>query len=716
MNNGASVLRALKEMLFGIKGKFVLISALSIAMCAIAVFWVSLSEHEQIYLESVEESIEALAANVADDLLLQLSDQPDAFELKNQLLIFEKYNHIIYAMVYDDKWQRLEQYVRPNNTLTLNSIERLSSKYHPNTLPMGITQIEDALIVIYPIGEPVDPIGYLQVVHDFRTPIQKSRDALFTFAMPLVILVLLISISLTWYLFNRLFTPLIDLSGFTRLIGRTRDYSLRFKITGSDEISNLSKDINSMLETINKENKLNKEQNEILRTQQDSMYQLANFDQLTNLPNRRNIIEFLEMHLDTAQAQRQEVAILYFDVDSFKSINDRMGHETGDKLLIKISEEVKSCIRPNDILARLAGDEFLVVLIDDIDIELAQTISTRIVERLKSPVMVGKWEIYTGVSIGISLGSQANFNVDALISHADIAMYVSKKQGRGLYTVFEPMMLSENRRKLEIVDLIPQALEHDEFSVVYQPKISKHGDVNALEALIRWQSPELGTVSPGEFIPIAESGGRIWDITRWVISNVVHDIEQIIEICGADTVISINVSSKDVLSPLLEQHILSTLKQHNQSIRSLQFEITESSYLEEFDIANDFFSRIRALGGSIALDDFGTGYSSLSYLTRIEIDTLKVDRQFVANAFASERDAMVLNSIIELSTRMSLHSCCEGIETPEDARYLIDLGCDSLQGYYFSYPVPLNKLAQAVAMAKANYYSLFPVEQCEGIQ
>ncbi|MHA2939941.1 EAL domain-containing protein [Vibrio sp. RC27] len=704
------MLRSFKTLFTGVRGKFLLISTLSIVICAMAVFFVSLEEHEQIYLDSVEDNIEALSANVADDLLLYLVDQPDSFELKNQLLIFERYDHIISATIYDEEWQVIERYISPKLNPVLLKEYMSSKETTPKELSIGVSRIEDHLVAVYPIGDAVDPIGFLQVVHDFKTPIVKSRDALFVTTMPLVILVLLISLSLTWYLFQHLFSPLIDLSEFTRLIGRTRDYTLRFKTKGNDEVSNLSRDVNSMLETINKENKLNKEQNAILRTQQDSMYQLANFDQLTDLPNRRNIIEFLDLHLETAKVQGNEVAILYFDVDSFKAVNDRLGHETGDKLLIKISEEVKSCMRPNDILARLAGDEFLVVLIDEIDVSLAGTIADRIIEQFKAPVKVGKWEIHTGVSIGISLGSQANYNVDSLISNADIAMYVSKNQGRGLSTVFDPKMLHENSRKLQIVNLIPQALENEEFSLRYQPKVSSAGNINSVEALIRWESPDLGFISPGEFIPIAESGGRIGDITHWVISNVAQDLNQILEICGADTVVSLNISSKDLLIPNLEQHILSSLQLNGQSIRSLQFEITESSFLEEFDIANDFFSRIRSLGGSIALDDFGTGYSSLSYLTRIEIDTLKIDRQFVFNALNSEKDAMVLNSIIELSNKMDLFSCCEGIETAEHAIYLIDLGCNSLQGYYFAHPVTIDQLDHAVSAAKMNYRDLYPIE------
>ncbi len=680
-------------------------------MCAVSVFFVSLKEHENIYLESVKDNLSTLSANVADELLMILSESVDDFQLKNQLLIFDKYKHIQYAFIYDQHWKKIEQYISLGSAqVPFIDIDKLTVGEHaPDESPKGISRHNGVLVSVVPIGDPVSPVGYLQVIHDFKTPIEHSRNALFFTGMPFVVSVLLVSLLLTWYLFRRVLTPLISLSEFTRVIERTRDYSLRFETKGSDEVANLSKDINSMLETINKENQLNKEQYEMLRQQQAQLYQLANYDQLTDLPNRRYVIEFLTKHLQLVKEQRREVVTLYFDVDSFKAVNDRMGHEKGDKLLIKITELVRACLRPNDMLARLAGDEFLVVLIDCDSIHCGILIAERIVRLFEHPVMIGKWEIHTGVSVGLSLASQSAYDVDALISNADIAMYVSKQRGRGSYTVFEPDMLSDKRRKLQIVNAIPLALEHEEFSLVYQPKISRDGDVNGLEALIRWHSPELGFVSPGEFVPIAESGGRIGDITKWVVKRVVGDLKQILEICGPETVVSLNISSKDLLASFLEEHIVSCLEGTDQNIRSLQFEITESSYLEEFDIANDFFARIRELGGSIALDDFGTGYSSLSYLTRIEIDTLKIDRQFIFNALNSERDATILNSIIEMSNRVELFSCCEGIETPEHARYLIEHGCDSLQGFYFSYPVPLNKLAAAVDSAKRKFSSLYEV-------
>lgn len=693
-------------MLFGIRNKFLIISTLSIVLCALTVFVVSLNEHEVIYLESVEDNLEALTSNVADDLLLVLSEEPDSFTLKNKLLIFEKYKHIRYAYVYDANWTKMEQFVNTKNTTVDSATDKLVSALDPSKLPLQLSRYDNLLICISPIGDPALPIGYLQVINDVKKPIENSRNALFITAIPIVILVLFISLAITWYTFQRVLTPLINLSNFTRLVKKTRDYTLRHNVDGSDEVANLCQDINSMLIMINKENTLNREQNKILIEQQESMYKLANFDLLTGLPNRRNVIENLERHLSLAQRNHKDVAILFFDVDGFKSINDRMGHETGDKLLIRISNETEKCLARQDILARLAGDEFLMVLPELEQRNDAAKVANTVLRQLQTPLIIDKWEIHTGVSIGIAFASESNFDVDTLISNADVAMYVSKKNGKGTFTVFQREMLILQRRKTQIINLIPMALENKEFNLVYQPKISHLGKVNQFEALLRWNSIEIGMVSPAEFIPIAESGGRIGDITRWVIRQVIKDLDRIQSICGADCVVSLNVSSKDLMTPYLKEYVVDNLNEHQHNITSLQFEITESSYLEEFDLANQFFSGIREIGGTIALDDFGTGYSSLSYLTRIQIDTLKIDRQFVLNSLTSSQDACVLNSILTLSKQLGLYSCCEGIETAEHARYLIEQGCDSLQGFYFSRPVLLDNLAEAIDNVHNQYLAI----------
>ncbi|SJN55322.1 Cyclic di-GMP phosphodiesterase Gmr [Vibrio ruber DSM 16370] len=695
----------------GIRGKFLVISTLSIALCALSVFMVSLKEYEAIYIHSVKNNLEALIDNVADDLLFTFSEDQDSFVLKNKLLSFERYDHILYADVYDANWNLLERYsktsAKPVHIIDNPQYQSLIAK----KTPFPVTHIDDFLVSMDTIGNPDFPVGYLEVIHDFKQPIANSRHDLLIKAIPLVLLILVISLIISWYMFQRIVTPLISLSVFTQRVKHSRNYTLRHPAEGVSEVLHLSQDINAMLETINQEHQLNQEQNKKLRRQQVSMFHLANYDHLTNLPNRRYVMETLKQYLFSAQQHHTDMAIFFLNVDRFKDINDLMGHTIGDELLRHLSQLIAKNLRPNDTLARLGGDDFLAVLPDLPDAGIAKQVAQTIIDELKIPMTIGQWEIQTSVSIGIAMAKASDFDIDTLISNADIAMSHSKTVGKGSYRLFQPQMLRQKRRTLQIINRISTAIDNDEFFLVYQPKVSRQGEVIGFEALIRWNSPELGMISPSEFIPIAENGGKIGEITSWILCQAIRDLDEIQSTCPHPLVVSVNISSKDLMTPQLENVLHQTLAAHHQDITRLQFEITESSYLEKFDLANQFFSRIRALGSSIALDDFGTGYSSLSYLNRIDIDTLKIDRQFVVNSFNSDKDASVLNAILTLAQQLGLHSCCEGVETEKHARYLIGKGCDSLQGYYFSAPVPLENLAQAVQSSIQNYYQLFALPE-----
>jgi len=248
---------------------------------------------------------------------------------------------------------------------------------------------------------------------------------------------------------------------------------------------------------------------------------------------------------------------------------------------------------------------------------------------------------------------------------------------------------------------IAHAIAQNEFEIVYQLKMSAYGEVTGLEALIRWQNLELGFISPSEFIPIAEQVGKMQAITKWVITSVFKDLTVLKQSIHSNVLVSINLSSQDLTDNNFINVVKSKLIKYNVDISNIQFEITESSYLENFEYSNEFFNQIKEMGGSIALDDFGTGYSSLSYLTKIDIDTIKIDRTFVNQYDRSEKDTAVLKAILDLSKRLGLKVCSEGIETAAQANYLIANGGDEMQGYYFAKPVDISKLPSAVDHAKA---------------
>ena len=290
-------------------------------------------------------------------------------------------------------------------------------------------------------------------------------------------------------------------------------------------------------------------------------------------------------------------------------------------------------------------------------------------------------------------GKNSDHSLSDLVSNADVAMYRSKMAGRGTYTIFAREMMEDIKRKLLIASSITSAIKNDEFELVYQGKVSPQENLIGFEALLRWRHPRLGAVSPGEFIPIAEQSGKITDITRWVLERLCRDLPRIHEIAGNKRPVSVNLSALDLKKPGLLEFIEGLLDTYQIDPAWLEFEVTESAYLENFDVANRFFQAISKMGCSLALDDFGVGYSSLSYLTRIRIDTLKIDKQFVDNIDSSDEDIVVTKAIIDMAKHLHLNICAEGIETRRQFDFLVENGCNQLQGYLFFKPTRLQDLA-----------------------
>lgn len=678
-------------MFISIRSKLAIIAFFSLCFCAIMVFLFSINEHRDLYHQSVEGNLDALSANMADDLLFNLAGDSDDFEISAELLQFVRYPHIRHAKVYDPNWQLIHQYIRPSDLSNPDSVVQVDSSLF-KSLPVGTSIIDETLVNLRVIGETQLPVGYLIVAQDYLNPLEESRLNFFRRASPFVLLTIIITIFTSWWLYQRFLDPLIQLSRFAREVGNSKNYKMEFAVEGNDEIAQLGTDINNLLTVIDRENKINIEQNMTLLKQRESMRRMAEFDLLTDLPNRSHFMKLLDSELKECGKNSTDLAVLFFDVDGFKAVNDSFGHEAGDELLIEVSQIVDSCLRPTDVLARLGGDEFLIMLPNIKSSKTSRLVAKRILEKLEDPLQINGWEIQSGVSIGIAHAKEAEYLKTQLIANADLAMYVSKENGKGKFTEFQQDMLAHSKRKLDIANSIAAALATNELTVHYQLKLSANGKVNGAEALARWTSPTLGFISPGEFIPIAEKSGNIHAITNWLIRQVFQDLGSLREICGKDFVVSLNISSHDLEDSNFINSIRGAIFEHNIDITKVQFEITESSYLDNFERANQFFNEIRQMGGTIALDDFGTGYSSLSYLTRICIDTLKVDRMFVSQMEESDSDEAILQTIFELARRLGLKTCSEGIETVEQASYLVGQGCDQLQGFLFAKPEPLKNL------------------------
>jgi diguanylate cyclase (GGDEF)-like protein len=486
--------------------------------------------------------------------------------------------------------------------------------------------------------------------------------------------------------------PILGLSAFTQKIKETKDYSLRIKLSGGIELSTIGKNINEMLESLYADSELNRLNTSRLMKAQESLGRMARYDTLTGLPNRKYFMEILERALSQSRRSDKNIALMFFDLDGFRAVNDTYGHKVGDTLLIEAGNRARRLLRQGDLIARQGGDEFLILLYNDPDEVTVNEIAKRLAVELSLPYIIESWELVVSASIGITVASDSDFDIKEFIGNVNIAMYRSKDSGPGKYTVFAPYMKEEKKRRLDIANALSQALSKNEFHLVYQAKVDPKIKVVGYEALIRWNSESLGVVPPDEFIQIAEQSGKISLITFWVLERLCKDMYTFVSQHDEHIKLSFNLSALDLKDPQLSSKIELMLKKYNVNGRNIEIEVTESVYLENFDSANAFFEAMVKLNCSIALDDFGTGYSSLSYLTQINIDTLKIDKQFIDHLAQSSKSMLVTKAIIEMSKQLGLNVCAEGVETEEQAVLLKDSGCHQLQGYLYSKPASIGQL------------------------
>jgi diguanylate cyclase (GGDEF)-like protein len=424
-------------------------------------------------------------------------------------------------------------------------------------------------------------------------------------------------------------------------------------------------------------------------------------DALTGLPNRNLFIERIENCLRYARRYKDyRFAVLFIDLDRFKIVNDSLGHLVGDQLLIAIAQRLAQCMRAIDTVARLGGDEFTILLEqvkEDID---AIRVAERIQEALKLPFTLEGHMIFSSASVGIAIGSAEYTNREDLLRDADIAMYKAKEMGRSRYAIFDQKMYLRTLQLLQLESDLRQALERQEFVVYYQPVVSlMTGDLAGFEALVRWQHPRRGFISPVEFIPLAEDTGLIVPLGEWVLREACRQMrEWQVEFLGASSLrMSVNLAGQQLQEPGLIQKIDQVLAETGLEGASLRLEITESMLMERTVSIIEIMHEIRARQIQLSIDDFGTGYSSLSYLHRFPVNSLKIDRSFVSNMNTDPENFEIVRTVITLAHTLSMDVIAEGVEIPEQSIQLRALGCEYSQGYLFSKPLDAQAARQLIA-------------------
>lgn len=545
--------------------------------------------------------------------------------------------------------------------------------------------------------EPVidDSAGYVLTAMSLQRAEQFFISSYTQQTLPLLVTGIALVIILTMLLIKRLVGRFSQLSQFVNQVAENRDFSQRYKNHSSDdEVGRMAKTINYLLFTIEEQITKHHTSTKRLIDQQRQMIKLANYDPLTSLPNRQYVMDTLRLELSRAKKNNRNLSLIYFDLDGFKDINDSLGHDMGDKVLVCVAQRVKRLVRNGDIVARIGGDEFLIVRDKVAEVYELDEFANRLLDAFAEELDIEGTNLKIGLSIGIATAIQSDYNMTELVGNADIAMYRAKSRGKSTYVLFSDELYHNTKRRIQIANSMSDSLKNNDFEVNYQVKVGRDGQVAGYEALARWHHPELGNVSPIEFIEIAEYTGRIQDVTRWVLRQVVRDIPKLIAHTHKDITVAVNFSAHDVTNPELYNYIADLLFIHNVPPKNLEIEVTESTYLTNFAVSNQFFQRISQLGCSVALDDFGTGYSSLGYLTQIDIDKLKIDRQFVRGMNTSKRQRLVTEAIIDLATRLELLICAEGIEDYDQQKRLISRGCHEFQGFLYSKPAPLQRILE----------------------
>jgi len=525
-------------------------------------------------------------------------------------------------------------------------------------------------------------VGYVVVIGD-RSPL---FSALFRYAA--LSFFVLCSAFLAAYVIalraQRLISvPVLRLANAMREVSATKNYAVRIERGSSDEIGQLFDDFNEMLAEI-------EDRNEQLRQRQEWLQKLAHYDSLTSLPNRVLFSDRLEQAIAHAARSHDGLLVMFIDLDHFKVINDSLGHQIGDILLVEVSRRLRSAVRQCDTVARLGGDEFTVIALNVESEAQAETVAENVIKLFATPFTVDEHELFVTSSIGLTLYPQDGKTFDELLRNADMAMYHAKERGKNSFQFFRESMNQYAATRLLLQNSLYYALDRQEFRLCYQPRISlRHGRMTGMEVLIRWQHPEQGLLLPAKFLPLAEETGLIVSMSDWVIRRSCLQIRTWQEQGFPLVPVAVNFSPQLFKRQLAVSLVTAALAESGIDPQYLEIEITEGTLLMA-DTTVHQLKALKQLGVTIAVDDFGTGYSSLSYLQRFPIDILKIDKSFIWNITSNRDDLAIVTAILAMAHSLGMAVVAEGVESRDQVTYLLSHGCEEIQGFLVSHPVPAN--------------------------
>ncbi len=577
-------------------------------------------------------------------------------------------------------------------------------------LQIGSQFLNDNLYLYQQIYMDGESLGYIILsASTDELKAQQSRYA--RLVLVIFVVSLLFAYGMNWRIQTVMFAPINRLADLVTYVAEKRKYHRRLSWRQDDEIGGLVKGVNSMLDTIETHEKQLKDNSDrleslvTLRTEQ--LFQRANYDALTQLPNRHLLIDRLDHAIDNAEREDTKLALMFLDLDRFKVINDSLGHSIGDQLLCKVAEKLSSVVRKSDSVCRWGGDEFVILLEHFKDTLQAETLAKQITNVLCEPMDVCGHQLHISTSIGISLYPDDGLESGTLLKHADISMYRAKDVGPGKFSFFDSTMLSDSMHRLSLESKLRNAFDNDEFFIVYQPQICLISNkLCGIEALVRWNDD--GTVIlPNNFLPVLEEIGMMGALSEWALREVCQQNAKWLAMGANLPPVAVNLTASFIVQPNCAEFIERVLIETGLPAHHLEIEITENTFVSSTEMAIKTLEKLKGMHVGIAIDDFGTGYSCMSYLRDLPISKLKIDGSFIQHIGESRITDGIVNSIITLGRSLGLVVVGECIETDKQNHVLKEMGCDLAQGFLHSTPLD--------SAAMSEYLDRFVI-LCEEVQ